>query len=148
MLECKWFRLLLTNTYLTSIRFVDRDMMMRFHGGGVGHKLTREATNQFLDDHEHTERNGKQMAEGIEGGGLAEEANGMDDELAWGDNPGNVVDEEVPSDDEQDDYRYTNPAQEESESESDASENREDGDDLSDHDRDNHHADDPMYDEL
>jgi hypothetical protein len=31
-------------------RFVDRDMMMRFHGGGVGHKSTREVTDQFLDD--------------------------------------------------------------------------------------------------
>ena len=31
-------------------RFVDRDMMMRFRGGGVGHKSTREATNCFLPD--------------------------------------------------------------------------------------------------
>ncbi|KAG1722882.1 uncharacterized protein EDB91DRAFT_1174015 [Suillus paluster] len=31
--------------------FVDRDMMMRFRGGGrVGHKSTRDATRVFLDD--------------------------------------------------------------------------------------------------
>ncbi|EKM78993.1 hypothetical protein AGABI1DRAFT_75575 [Agaricus bisporus var. burnettii JB137-S8] len=30
--------------------FVDRDMMMRYRGGGVGHKLTRHATNTFLED--------------------------------------------------------------------------------------------------
>jgi hypothetical protein len=31
-------------------RFVDRDMMMRYRGGGVGHKSTRNATNVFLRD--------------------------------------------------------------------------------------------------
>ncbi|KAG2129732.1 hypothetical protein DEU56DRAFT_758019, partial [Suillus clintonianus] len=30
--------------------FVDRDMLMRFRGGGVGHRTTREATDGFLDD--------------------------------------------------------------------------------------------------
>ncbi|KAG2348745.1 hypothetical protein BDR05DRAFT_980136 [Suillus weaverae] len=30
--------------------FVDRDMMMRFCGGGVGHKSTHEATAVFLED--------------------------------------------------------------------------------------------------
>jgi hypothetical protein len=30
--------------------FVDRDMFMRFRGGGVGHRTTREATNVFLSD--------------------------------------------------------------------------------------------------
>lgn len=32
------------------IRFVDRDMFMRFRGGGVGHKSTRKETNRFLSD--------------------------------------------------------------------------------------------------
>jgi hypothetical protein len=31
-------------------RFVDRDMMMRFRGGGVGHLSTRAATDTFKDD--------------------------------------------------------------------------------------------------
>lgn len=31
-------------------RFVDRDMFMRYRGGGVGHSSTREATNKFLHD--------------------------------------------------------------------------------------------------
>jgi hypothetical protein len=35
---------------LISNSFVDRDMLMRFRGGGVGHRTTREATNIFLDD--------------------------------------------------------------------------------------------------
>ncbi|KIL54289.1 hypothetical protein M378DRAFT_19051 [Amanita muscaria Koide BX008] len=30
--------------------FCDRDMVMRFRGGGVGHKSTREETDQFLND--------------------------------------------------------------------------------------------------
>jgi hypothetical protein len=31
-------------------------MVMRFHGGGVGHKSTWNATDQFLDDRDHVER--------------------------------------------------------------------------------------------
>lgn len=34
-------------------RFVDHDMIMQFHGGGVGHKSTRNATDQLLDDRDH-----------------------------------------------------------------------------------------------
>ena len=33
--------------------FVDRDMVMHFRGGGVGHTSTRAATNKFLQDHDH-----------------------------------------------------------------------------------------------
>lgn len=40
----------IATTLLFTIRFVDRDMMMRFRGGGVGHKSTREVTDQFLVD--------------------------------------------------------------------------------------------------
>ncbi|KAG6827318.1 hypothetical protein H0H92_012339 [Tricholoma furcatifolium] len=35
--------------------FVDRDMIMRFRGGGVGHKSTREATDVFLSDRHRTD---------------------------------------------------------------------------------------------
>ncbi len=43
-------------SYLITLnRFVDRDMFMRFRGGGVGHKSTREATNQCLQDRHPTE---------------------------------------------------------------------------------------------
>ncbi|KAI9463410.1 hypothetical protein HD554DRAFT_2027126 [Boletus coccyginus] len=31
--------------------FVDRDIFMRYRGGGVGHKLTYEATHYLLNDH-------------------------------------------------------------------------------------------------
>lgn len=31
-------------------RFADRDLMMRFRGGGVGHKSTRQATDFFKKD--------------------------------------------------------------------------------------------------
>ena len=30
--------------------FSDRDLLMRFRGGGVGHKSTREATDSFRSD--------------------------------------------------------------------------------------------------
>jgi hypothetical protein len=35
--------------------FCDRDMMMRFRGGGVGHASTRDATNHFLTDRHPTD---------------------------------------------------------------------------------------------
>ena len=31
-------------------RFVDRDMVMRYRGGGIGHKSTRRATDFFKND--------------------------------------------------------------------------------------------------
>ena len=36
-------------------RFVDRDMFMRFRGGGVGHLSTRDATMPLLFDRPHEE---------------------------------------------------------------------------------------------
>ncbi|TFY53971.1 hypothetical protein EVG20_g9898 [Dentipellis fragilis] len=39
-------------TYFYVNIFVDRDMFMRFRGGGVGHKSTRDATRCFYDDHD------------------------------------------------------------------------------------------------
>ena len=45
------FRVILSDFPLIFLfSFVDRDMFMRFCGGGVGHKSTREATNCFLAD--------------------------------------------------------------------------------------------------
>ena len=35
---------------MTPNRFADRDLMMRFRGGGVGHKSTRAATDFFKSD--------------------------------------------------------------------------------------------------
>ncbi|KAG2339697.1 hypothetical protein BDR05DRAFT_916879 [Suillus weaverae] len=57
--------------------FVDRDMMMRFHGGGVGHKSTREATAVFLEDcdplDEITQNDSEEEFEDLESG-INEEA--------------------------------------------------------------------------
>jgi hypothetical protein len=39
-----------THSILIWNRFVDRDMLMRYRGGGVGHKSTRAATDTFLKD--------------------------------------------------------------------------------------------------
>ncbi|KAF9440405.1 hypothetical protein P691DRAFT_626875, partial [Macrolepiota fuliginosa MF-IS2] len=33
--------------------FVDCDMMVRYHGGRVGHKSTCNTTNVFINDHSH-----------------------------------------------------------------------------------------------
>ena len=37
-----------TSSYMA--RFVDRDMIMHFWGGGVGHKSTRTATDTFTTE--------------------------------------------------------------------------------------------------
>ncbi|KAG0691971.1 hypothetical protein DFH29DRAFT_818501 [Suillus ampliporus] len=37
-------------TYFYLNMFVDRDTLMRFRGGGVGHRTTREATDGFVSD--------------------------------------------------------------------------------------------------
>jgi hypothetical protein len=52
MLACKFQHsfLLAFCLSLSTTSFVDRDMLMRFRGGGVGHTGTRAATNKFLED--------------------------------------------------------------------------------------------------
>jgi len=39
-----------------SNRFVDRDMFMRFRGGGVGHKATNSFTTAFCQDAQENTR--------------------------------------------------------------------------------------------
>jgi hypothetical protein len=48
--------------YLDS--FVDRDMMMRFRGGGVGHTSTRTATDWFLKDRDKLDMASEMADEG------------------------------------------------------------------------------------
>ncbi|KAL5482916.1 hypothetical protein ACEPAI_9511 [Sanghuangporus weigelae] len=37
--------------WLKNYRFVDRDMFMRYQGGGVGHKITSHLNEKLLDDY-------------------------------------------------------------------------------------------------
>ncbi|KAG6894139.1 hypothetical protein C0992_007386 [Termitomyces sp. T32_za158] len=74
--------------------FVDRDMIMRFYGGGVGHNNVREATNIFLDDRHTTD---KHPNDGVE-----HNDSESDTEDISGDTAQNVQQEE-------DDYGYANP---------------------------------------
>ena len=46
-------------------RFVDRDMFMRFRGGGVGHASTRDATIPLLSDRPCEERQNADTLEDI-----------------------------------------------------------------------------------
>jgi hypothetical protein len=43
-------RLPSSNILTGDTRFVYRDMLMRFHGSGVGHKSIRNATREFFED--------------------------------------------------------------------------------------------------
>jgi hypothetical protein len=47
-------------------RFSDRDLMMRFRGGGVGHKSTRKATDFFKSDRDRLDRKTVTTAQVVE----------------------------------------------------------------------------------
>ena len=51
MLTCKWFFSFFLIQFLShTFSFIDRDMFMCYHGGGVGHCAVQEVTNIFLND--------------------------------------------------------------------------------------------------
>lgn len=51
----------LLNSDSHGFRFVDRDMVMRFRGGGVGHTSTQAASNIFRQDRDHLDSVPKQL---------------------------------------------------------------------------------------
>ena len=75
-------------------------MFMRFRGGGVGHKSTRDATNHFLHDRTPAELSRVRVTDDADE--ELENANGESDD----DNEGTEVDEEQ-------DFGYENPFEEE-----------------------------------
>jgi hypothetical protein len=74
---------------------------MRFFGGGIGHKCTREATNNFLRDHDRLENDTNQTDEGNNNVGTE----GQIEEYAT---TGEAVQ------DDNDDYGYGDPLNEDS----------------------------------
>ncbi|THH18508.1 hypothetical protein EW146_g2479 [Bondarzewia mesenterica] len=77
--------------------FVDRDMFMRFRGGGVGHRSTKDASDNMLAD-SHQVPVEEELEEGFERGGNTDGT--QDEDLAddWQDEEidyGYVLDEEV-----------------------------------------------------
>jgi len=59
-------------------RFADRDAVMRFQGGGVGHKSTCKATDQFLQDCDILDLTDNEASEMDSGSDLDPEDNGKD----------------------------------------------------------------------
>lgn len=47
---CDYFTFFCLCSYLNQSSFVDRDMFMRYRGGGVGHKVTSHLNHQLLSD--------------------------------------------------------------------------------------------------
>ena len=93
-------------SYVVSTRFVDRDMLMRFRGGGVGHKSTCNATNHFLGD-----RFSGDLVHVSDGDIDGEPAN-ADNEMLQDKLPENDNDLEEVIVDEELDYGYENPFEE------------------------------------
>ncbi|PPQ73389.1 hypothetical protein CVT24_008509 [Panaeolus cyanescens] len=131
--------------------FADRDMMMRFRGGGVGHLSTRAATNWFLSDRPKGEtcgndQDGKGMDIDLESGDSSSESgseagsdvqSGQEEMSESGGGDKSEVNLEVDSEDEVDDiassdeeqdYGYRTVSGDEWEDESE--------DELVDHDQD------------
>ncbi len=79
-------------------RFSDRDLMMRFRGGGVGHKSTREATDFFKNDTDRLD------------------TITVDDDKEMEEPEARQVELEI-DEDEEDDYGYTRPESDEDEAE-------------------------------
>ena len=59
-------------------RFLDRDMVMRYRGGGVGHKSTRQATQCVFDDRDELDYLSCSTVQGPSGGSGHGENDGDD----------------------------------------------------------------------
>ncbi|KAG6882409.1 hypothetical protein C0992_011764 [Termitomyces sp. T32_za158] len=107
--------------------FVDRDMMMRFRGGGIGHKSTHEATNTFLSDRHRSDMTSSGTANTTsEMVGPMEDDNELDEEnnkLGL-----QLHAQEETLTDEEEDYVYKNPMHQQLQ-ESDSNESRNNSDD-------------------
>jgi hypothetical protein len=86
-----------------SYRFADRDLLMRFRGGGVGHMSTREATDSFKKDRDRLDERS------------AADVEDDQDELMAEEREPEPEDEDEVDEDEENDYGY---AQSDSEDES------------------------------
>jgi hypothetical protein len=95
--------------------------MMRFRGGGVGHKSTREATNSFRGDRDRLDKAQSNIPES--GGGSGEQ---LEEDMEVGDGRGTDEDEE-------EDFGYVRG---ESESEEGEAANEFEGDQAEDGDED------------
>ncbi|KAG1838714.1 hypothetical protein DFJ58DRAFT_733659 [Suillus subalutaceus] len=115
-------------TFLYVNMFVDRDMMMHFCGGGVGHKSTWQATNWFLSDQFNDEMDDMEIEDAefdSDEGELHGDAEMEDTEIEGAEQPGLDSDEEA-DEDEIEEYGYDSIEELE---ESDENEDEDGGDD-------------------
>ncbi|KAG1792273.1 uncharacterized protein HD556DRAFT_1309350 [Suillus plorans] len=124
-------------------------MLMRFRGGGVGHRTTREATNSFLNDRDPLDIHhaSAAVAHSEDEGSNDDESDLMDDEEGLARGKAMELDEGDKSDlDHYDDYGYSG-VQQEVEEDEDKDEDRcsEDGDGVDATEGD---GDDEIDDEL
>ena len=103
-------------------RFVDRDMMMRFRGGGVGHKSVQKATDYFLQDRFPDDNVDLNIEDDEDVEGVEE----LSEELGSTENMADEIDEEV-SDDEDDEENDVENDEEDEEADSDAEDDGSDG---------------------
>jgi len=81
----------------SSTSFVDRDMIMRFRGGGVGHTSTRTATNKFLQDRDRLD---------LDTGNRSDDENEQSSESAAVGGPSEARNEGGDDDSESENQRY------------------------------------------
>ena len=84
-------------------RFVDRDMFMRFRGGGIGHKVTRDWDDILQREGHGAEEAGQEVADmGEEGSKAEEEDEELDDDMAVDNNNDSDSDDEDNGSDDND----------------------------------------------
>jgi hypothetical protein len=112
--------------------------MMRFRGGGIGHKSTREATNLFKKDRDQLDTLARSAVGNVE-----------DDEVMSEEELELELDEEDDGDEDEDDYGYANSQSDEDEVEGLGDDENEDDEDKNDFGpEDDGGAVDPDMDEL
>jgi len=101
-------------------RFADRDAVMQFWGGGVGHKSTHKATDQFLQDRDILDLTDNKASEMDSGSDLDPEDNGKDgnSSVSGDEDQEDWIDEE---EDKEDNYGYCGLSAEDSWEETDSS---------------------------
>ena len=61
--KCRNLRCAEDDTDELAYRFVDRDMFMRFRGGGVGHQSIRQVSQQLLQENAGEDESGRETSE-------------------------------------------------------------------------------------
>ncbi|KAG1771856.1 hypothetical protein EDD22DRAFT_947850 [Suillus occidentalis] len=93
--------------------FVDRDMLMQFRGGGIGHKSTHESTAVFLEDHDPLDEIAQDDSEEGSDSGIDQANDPVDGSTSMVQNQATGDEDEEDIESEMDEYGYEGISKEE-----------------------------------